>query len=193
MLLSSYRKQLDVSTALRLLIVGKAPFNRGSTGIPFIRADWDEMENPSCSGLYVLQSITGKCIHVLAREQEALNLSPLDFALFLIQHSGVGFINASYSSGTLTEMRRWWTTVNRPIVEKAVSQGATVLLCGDAARIRQEVSDVTDRYAAMCHPDVRNTTTPAKYTQWKQGWSIGKLKSQYEIPDVPVQGMGEAH
>lgn len=181
-----YKERLKDVTALRLLIVGAAPFARNPTGIPFIHPDWDEMENPSCSGLYLLQSITGKCIHFLAEEQTVLNRSPTDFASLLLDHSGVGFINASYSSKTtVTEMKKWWKQVNCPIVENAARLGANILLCGEAKRIETKVSDVTARYKLVPHPDVRNTNTQEKYAEWLPWWYIGHLKLKYAIPEVP--------
>ncbi|HVG58928.1 MAG TPA: hypothetical protein VNA24_10255 [Hyalangium sp.] len=183
MLLHSYEQELKTANPHRLLIVGAAPFNSGATGIPFMHADWDAMENPSCSGLYVLQSITGKCIHVLAEEQRGLNRSPTEFASLLLRYSGVGFINASYSSNntTRTEIKKCWEDVNRSIVESAVARGAVVLLCGEAKEIQPEIA----RCEPIVHPDVRNTNTQEKYANWKPWWYIGRLKSRYGIPEVP--------
>lgn len=174
------------SNILKLLIVGKAPYTLNATGIAFIHKTWPDMENPSCSGLYVLQSLVGKNIHSIIAEQSAVKNTPEDFAHLLLSYCGVALINASYTDGKPASMKPAWLAVNSAITQHAVQCGAHIILCGSAKHLKDDVKVLTNSYDAVCHPDVRNTNTPKKYADWVKWWRLGRLKMRYSLPDIPL-------
>lgn len=71
------------------------------------------MDNRNCSGLYVLQSITGCYIDRMMEICE----SPYDAAYLLLRKAGVAFLNAYYSKERcrLDELKRSWDSVNAKV------------------------------------------------------------------------------
>ena len=170
---------------VQLVILGKDAYPTDSTGVAFCKPTWGAQIKPNCSGLFVLQALG---VDYAAEKQRVPERPPLD--LFeRLAHSGVVFLNASYS----TEVgKRFTKTANLPKLTEAygvnkaiIGAAKNVIRCGEARRMDWVPdSDTEKKYFDVVHPDKRNSFNKWTKDRWGKLWATpGSLAAYW--PNKP--------
>jgi hypothetical protein len=165
--------------AIQLAIVGKDPFPKRPTAIPFCKSNWDEQLKKECSGRHVLGSL-GIDIEDARKRYDV----PEDLFKAL-RKVGIVFLNASYQFIEGSKLRRIHLEqlrraheVNLPFLKKA----KTVILCGEAKRLRW-LPGMKEMGIAVIHPDERNRLS--RYEQvkekWEEFWSPTAISRRFQV------------
>jgi len=158
---------------IHLVIVGKDPFPKDPTGIPFCKSEWDAQVVRNGSGYFVLSALG---FELSLDRLSAQKLKPQELFLELAK-AGVVFLNASYvlpGEGRFDkEARSEAFKINEPFLTKATH----VICCGKAKTIPK--IDGRD-YCCVIHPDPRNRTKQATKERWKKAWQPGALSWRWD-------------
>lgn len=167
---------------LQIALVGKDPFPKAATQIPFCKATWKEQLASNCSGRYVLASLG-----VTLSEAEAEYETPQ--GLFeALRSAGIVFLNAScsYIGGTIVRSKHLPLLAKAHIANKPVLQAAkNVIYCGEAWKVRW--IEPTLKGDLSIHPDVRNKHNPRTKDRWKQSWEEKALSNRLGLT-LPSRG-----
>ncbi len=169
----AYLNAINSTATIKLVIVGRDPYPKCPTGIPFMKKEWSDLDGRS-AGFHVINSLVDKFPPTKKFK------SPIDFAFFVLDF-GVVFLNASYHylcSETISKKRHYSFiesafVTNFPILERA----NRVLLCGDAAKMLRLVTGLDEiNGLAVPHPALqgRNSNKFDKQA-WDHYWSAHKL------------------
>lgn len=163
---------------IKLVIMGKDPFPKGATGIPFCKPSWEEQLNPTSSGFIVINSLGISRNHL-----EADFVTPTN-CFFELASKGIVFLNLSYSfiDGSIrkekhqVELRKGFETN-----EKFLLRANKILLCGEANKNRWNGFDA--EVDEVVHPDIRNGISRYERIRkdWLATWSFNSLNTRYNL------------
>lgn len=160
-------------TSLQVVIVGRDPFPKYATGIPFCKPNWDQQLANNCSGKYVLLSLG---IDLAAAQQAHSTPQELFEKL---RSNGIVFLNASYKlvgdKIRLSKHKKYLSEANE-INKKFIEAAKTVRYCGEAKKINW-ISPISMDLCVV-HPDIRNKYNPNTRERWLASWSPNALHEQ---------------
>jgi hypothetical protein len=163
-----------------LAIMGKDPFPRGATGIPFIKGSWDEQKAHNCAGRYLLEGLG------VDLSRASLEFCcPLAFA-FALRETGTIFLNAAYVllDGDLRKGAHLHLLEAAYLQHRDVLRVAEkVVLCGQASKARRWVSAWVQPCLEVVHPDQRNSNSNCARVkdEWHRHWMPGALPRALRI------------
>ena len=167
--------QLSQAETILLAIVGKDLFPDSPTPVPFCKRTWKEQCKPTCSGLYVLESLG---VDIDAAMKCYANPDELFAAL---REGGIVFLNTSYKflgkekkirkKEHLEILRRDYS-VNEPFLRRA----KYVVLCGEAEKICW-LPEAFAKGLPIVHPDKRNQ----RFESWREHWAPGALARRFQL------------
>lgn len=175
-----YINALGTKEEYCLTIMGKDPYPRGATGIPFCKPDWDTFCAYGVSGLSVFRSLGVDIRSVRSKFNQ-----PSDYFIYLVQEKGVVFLNLSYhflagrcGKKKHSEQLRNAEEINRQYLHKSKN----IILCGEANKIRWYEDTYNDIHSVV-HPDIRNKYSSYESVKncWLDYWRDTALKEKYNI------------
>lgn len=167
-----FQKAIELKR-IKMVFMGKDPFPKGATGIPFIKECWADMERGS--GCVVISKIADLVKYNFNKKK-----SPEEVAFDLLQIHHVVLLNLSYENiqenGKNRPIRKLKDEqalenahkINKPILEKADK----VFLLGEARKLAWHENIALKKYFCVCHPDIRNSINPKTKEEWNQFWRI---------------------
>lgn len=175
--------RIDRAGALELTIMGKDPYPGARTHIPFCKPDWAAMEEHTCSGLFVLQSLGIDLARTKARHS-----LPEDLFVWLVEEHGIAFLNLSYHFlGEVARKGKHQAELRAAELRNRTALGASknVLLLGEAAKHRWY--GVRPAHCLnVVHPDNRNRITRCTKTRqaWASWWAPHQLAARFNLKIV---------
>lgn len=171
----SYLSIINELDNLKLVIVGKDPFPKNPTGIPFCKFSWDEQLMDNNSGFHALRSLG---INLDYAKSNYINPQKL---FHKICSQGIVFLNCSYhflgANGLPTKDHNYVDKallVNAPIIRNANN----VLLCGEAKILKIKIPDISCFHKAV-HPDIRNRGL--REEKWHEWWAKDAIMHRFGL------------
>jgi hypothetical protein len=199
-----YEEAILRAERIDVVVIGESPYEEkaGPANIPFMTEEWVQLRNPTASGQYVVQSITGRWIYEIANAPSS-GASPCDFACGeLLQRYHAVLLNAAYALPTTADIAatfqeddyiteyQWekardellvkraeadWTNNQRILQAIRKWQPLAFVSAGAAKEILGEGLKEFDGFYT-CHPALFNVQEPARYQEWLQVWDVGQIK-----------------
>lgn len=170
-----YFDSLIMVDKIKILIVGRDPYPKGSMGIPFCKDDIKELRKHNCSGKYLLKGL-GIDIDNEKRESN-------DIFFDLLKTKSVGFVNASYFYIGTEKPKRYQVKYSNLLNQQIFKKSEFVVMTNSAEKLLKtrdkkittgykpiEVSEnkmpIKKNWIPVCHPDFRNINRECHKKLW---------------------------
>lgn len=167
-----YINKLRKVGKINLVIVGRDPYPKYATGIPFSKPSWNLLKKNS-AGHFVFRSLLGENYYNKAKTPDKLT--------YFLLNKGIALLNASYQllDGSpkkhrdIRRIRKALALINSDILQKA----RQVVLCGAAYKMLNWAGCYKDnKYHAAPHPSLQAYNASKKNRKkWCQFWGVGRL------------------
>lgn len=169
---------------LQLVIVGKDPYPKDATGVPFCKPCWDSQTAANCSGRYVLESLG-----IDPEDDELHKAYPTPKHIFdELCVQGVVFLNACFDliDGPITKRDHSQMLQDAyEVNESYLAVPQKVVYCGEAKKICW-INEGLVVHRAM-HPDFRNKNHKDRSDRWRKWWDPGQLQRKFNLR-IHLQG-----
>jgi len=168
---SKYYNYIKKLEKIKIVIMGKDPFPKDATQIPFCKPDWEKQNKKNSSGYIVLKALGIK------PDDEQLNYNTPQDLFFDLANKGVVFLNLIYER-VGRQIRKHQDgeklyegfKINKPILEKAYK----IILCGEAKKNKWN-NYKNKNIVEVPHPDIRNKHNQHIKEDWINIWEKGEL------------------
>lgn len=167
----NYLKIANAITRVKLVVVGKDPFPKAPTGIPFCKTSWAEQLKDNNSGYHVLKSVG------VNLEYEKTNCNVPSDLFCNLARKGVVFLNCSYhflDTRRLSQKDYIYVEKALPVNEPIIRKADNVLLCGEAKILEKKIIGVSC-FHKVVHPDIQNRKF--RKDKWNFWWSENAIKN----------------
>ena len=179
-----YFDSLIMADKIKILIIGRDPYPKGSMGIPFCKDDIKELRKHNCSGKYLLKGL-GVDIDSDKRE-------PNEIFFDLLKTKSVGFVNASYFYIGTEKPKRYQVKYSNLVNQQIFKKSEFVIMTNSAEKLLKtrdkkivtgynpideiEIKmPIKKNWITVCHPDFRNINKECHKKLWNTDSGLFKF------------------